>query len=141
VGDEVDLPVALRNETDATVAIMARLILSRELSVVGDAVAAADVGPGGTGAVTFRVRAVAPARARVLVDVAGGTERRHRTGRRRTPEARRDRDGHATVSAGFPRRAAVAAAAVHTERRASLYASPLAEVMGSFEGLIACPHG
>ena len=145
VGDEVDLPVALRNETDAAVAVRARLILSRELSVVGDAVAAADVGPAGTGAVTFRVRAVAPGRARVRVDVAGGTERDaiERVVVVR-PEARAEIETvHATVSAEAPFLAAlpVAAAAVHTERRASLYASPLAEVMGSFEGLIACPHG
>ncbi|MFO0932509.1 MAG: alpha-2-macroglobulin family protein [Planctomycetota bacterium] len=145
VGDEVDLPVALRNETDAAVAVRARLSVSRELSVVGDAVAAADVGPAGTGAVTFRVRAVAPGRARVRVDVAGGTERDaiERVVVVR-PEARAEIETvHATVSAEAPFLAAlpVAAAAVHTERRASLYASPLAEVMGSFEGLIACPHG
>ena len=145
VGDEVDLPVALRNETDAAVAVRARLVVCRELSVVGDAVAAADVGPAGTGAVTFRVRAVAPGRARVRVDVAGGTERDaiERVVVVR-PEARADVETvHATVSAEAPFLAAlpVAAAAVHTERRASLYASPLAEVMGSFEGLIACPHG
>jgi len=27
------------------------------------------------------------------------------------------------------------------EHRATFYASPLADVLGGFEGLIACPHG
>lgn len=145
VGDEVDLPVALRNETDAAVAIMARLILSRELSVVGDAVAAADVGPGGTGAVTFRVRAVAPGRARVLVDVAGGTE--HDAIERVVvvrPETRTEVETvTATVSASAPLPAVlpVRAEAVRTERRVSLYPSALADIVAGFQGLLAHPHG
>lgn len=145
VGDELDLPVALRNETEATVVVRARAAVSGELALLGDVRAEVEVGPRGTGAATFRLRAVAPGSARVRVDATSTAEadaiERIVVVR---PKARAQVETvHGTLSPDHPFLAAlpVAAAAVYTERRASLYGSPLADVLGGFEGLIACPHG
>ena len=107
--------------------------------------ASVEVGPRGTGAATFRLRAVAPGSARVRVDATSTAEadaiERIVVVR---PKARAQVETvHGTLSPDRPFLAAlpVVAAAVHTERRASLYGSPLADVLGGFEGLIACPHG
>jgi len=149
VGDEVDVPVAVHDETDAAMRVSASLRLSPGLVAVGPVEAAVEVGAHGTAAHVFRVRAVAAGEARATVLVAsgrGGPDLSDAVERVVTvrPLARavvETRSG--TLAAGLPWTPALPALAegVPSERRVSFYASPLADTLGGFEGLIACPHG
>jgi hypothetical protein len=147
VGDVLDLPVALRNGTAHAETIGVRLKVGKGLQVVGPAQARVLVGPRGTGAVTFRLEAVAPGRASVRIDARGddadlvdAVERLVTIVRDARPLVETKsvtvEEGPATDLALAPPRERWP-----TERRVSAFPSPMTEVIGGFEGLIACPHG
>jgi len=145
VGDELELPVAVRNETDGALDVALRLETSEHLEVLGERSAVVSVPAGGTGAQSFRYRAVGRGSARIRVDAVAGE---HRDAIERVvsvrPNAREVVDvANGSIAADSPWQAAlpVLAAGVPHEHRVSVYPSPLAETLDGFEGLIACPHG
>jgi uncharacterized protein YfaS (alpha-2-macroglobulin family) len=145
VGDEVDLPVAVRNETEEALSVTTRLAVTAGLAVVGDDLAALDVAPGGTAAATFRLRAVARGEARVRVDVAGGD---HADAVERVVHVHAaDREvvhaANGVLSPAEPWTAVLPAlaAGAANECRVAVYPSAMAETLAGFDGLIACPHG
>ena len=145
VGDDIEVPVAVRNETEEPVTPRVRLSVSQELAVVGPAEASAEVPARGTGALVFRVRAVGPGTAHVRFDAETATER---DAVERMVVVRRDARAvidmaYGTLRAGSAFAAVFPAAPAPgpEEHRVTFYASPLADVLGGFEGLIACPHG
>ncbi len=145
VGDELDLPVAVRNETAADTDVALALSASSGIAVLGESQARVAVGPHGTGSHTFRIRAVAPGAMSVRVDATSATAQ---DAIERVIDVRRLARAvvetvNQTVSADSPFTAAILASTpeLPTDHRVSFYSSPLADVIGGFEGLIACPHG
>jgi uncharacterized protein YfaS (alpha-2-macroglobulin family) len=145
VGDDLELPVAVRNETGSAMSVALGLRTSSELAVVGSASASLPVGPGGTGSHAFRIRAVAAGEARVHLVSDGGSARdaierviHVRPNAREVTEA-----VGGALGAGAPLELDLPplAASVPRERRVSVYSTPVAEVLAGLEGLIACPHG
>ncbi len=139
VGDELDLPVALRNGADAKVTVKVRLESSPGIDILGGPGAEVEVLPGGTGAHTFRIRASAPGRAAVRVFAEAGTERdaveRAITVR---PYAREVRDARS-----FVLKAGSVAPSVGDRGalRLDLYPSAVADTVAGFEALVREPHG
>ncbi len=145
VGDELDLPLAVRNETDDGFTAHARLSVSPELAAVGSPDASVSVAALGTGSIVFRLRAVAAGTARVRIDAGAGVLK---DAIERVVTVHRDARAvvdtvHGTLGDAPTWLAALPLASIEGphEHRATFYASPLADVLGSFEGLIACPHG
>jgi len=138
VGDELDLPVAARNETGDPVQVRLRLHTSAELEVIGAREAAVDVGPGRTGAHTFRIRALAPGRARVRVDAAGGSAadavERFITVRPDGREVVATVAGKTGAWTSFETRG-------RGRVRLDVYPDPVAEALSGLEGLVREPHG
>jgi hypothetical protein len=139
VGDELDLPVALRNGTEGAVTVKVRLESSAEIGTTGGPGAEVEVGPGGTGAHTFRIRAAAPGRATVRVFAEANGERdaveRAITVR---PCAREVKDARSFVlKAG----SVTPSVGERGSLRLDLYPGPLADTVAGFEALIAEPHG
>ena len=145
VGDVVELPVTVRNETAEAVETVVAVTASAELVVEGRPTASVAVGPGGTAAHVVVLRAVAPGTARVRVDASHAAARDavervvvvHRDARAVVETA------HGTLGDGPTWLAALPAAPPDRAftQRAVFYPSPVADLVGGFEGLIACPHG
>ncbi len=160
VGDDLEVPVAVRNETDDAMRVALSLHSSPQIEAVGSKGADVAVDPHGTGAHVFRIRAVAPGSARVRIDArsAGHADALHSDALRsdalcsdaveRVVSVRRlgrevVETAHGSLSKDLPWSAAFPPppADLPTEQRLTLYPSPLADVLGGFEGLIAQPHG
>lgn len=145
VGDAVEIPVAVRNETEDAVTSRVEITVSAELELLGAREVSVSLVPRGTGSAVFRVRAARPGSARVKVDVESASAR---DSVERIIEIHHDARAvvatmHGTLRDGPPVLMALPAAAASgpEARRVTLYPSALAEVMGGFEGLIAAPHG
>jgi hypothetical protein len=145
VGDELEVPVAVRNETDEEMQVALALGVSPELEVLGVAAASLHVPAHEGAAHVFRYRAVARGSARVRVDATSDTARDaiERVVSVRPLEREVVEVKSGSVSSELPWTAAFPplAADVDREHRVSVYPSPLAETLDGFEGLIACPHG
>ena len=145
VGDELELPVAVRNETDGPMEVALTLGLSAELEAVGAVEATVQVPPHEGAAHVFRYRAVARGSARVRVDAVSAEARDAiervvsvRPLEREVVEAKSGSiSSEEPWAATFP----ALAAGVDHKHRVTVYPSPLAETLDGFEGLIACPHG
>ena len=140
VGDALELPVALRNETEA--AFDARVVLSvgEGLEIRDDAQADLRVEPGRTAAHRFAIRAGAPGRYVVRIEARGGG---HADAIERIvtvhPDGRRvETAQHGRVAADEPWRVRPDRTGAAT---VTLYPSALSELVGGFEGLIGEPHG
>lgn len=147
VGDVLDLPVALRNGTEHAETLAVQLKVGAGLKGLGPMRAELLVAPRATGAVTFRLRAESPGRALVRIDARGedaglvdAVERFVTIVRDARPHVETKsvtlEEGPATDLALAPPKEPWP-----TERRVRAFPSPVTEVIGSFEGLIACPHG
>jgi len=141
-GDTIDLPVSVRNETDAAIRALVRLEVTHHLRVVGEAQAEVEVGPRGTGAHVFRIRAVKPGKAQVRIETIAGNER---DAVARIVTIRRDarevvRTSSARISAGsawLPKLGRPGPGKL----RLDLYPSPIADTIAGIDGLIRAPHG
>jgi uncharacterized protein YfaS (alpha-2-macroglobulin family) len=145
VGDALDLPVAVRNETAKETTVALRLTSTPEVAILGEPTASVVVGPNGTGAHVFRIRAAARGSARVRVDATSdeADDAIERVVQVR-PDAREVVETwSATVAPDKPWRLAPPALAVSApvDHRVTLYPSPLVDVLGGLEGLLSCPHG
>ncbi|MHC5032444.1 MAG: alpha-2-macroglobulin family protein [Planctomycetota bacterium] len=138
VGDELELPVAARNETTSLLRVRLRLHASDELKVIGTREGVVEIGPGRTAAHTFRIRALTPGRARVRIDAAGGHVA---DAVERFISVRPDgREVVATVAGETG--AWVSFAARRTGRvRLDVYPDSVAEALAGLEGMIREPHG
>ncbi len=116
-----------------------------EIEAVGPSDARVAVDAHGTGAHVFRIRAVAPGSARVRIDArsAAHADAVERVVSVRRPGREVVETSHGTLAPDLPWSAALPPppADLPTEQRLTLYPSALADVLGGFEGLIACPHG
>jgi hypothetical protein len=146
VGDELDLPVSVRNAQDGAVRATLSLAVGAALEVVGRARVELDIGPGGTAAHSFRIRAVSPGDAELRLDGLAG--------------AHGDAVVRSVRVAPFARAVdETKSAVVHGERawrttwhvpddgagpaRLRLLVTPnaLAEAFAGFEALVCEPHG
>jgi len=141
-GDTLDLPVSVRNETDAAIEAEVKLDVSPHLRIVGDSRATIEVEARGTGAHTFRIRAVKAGKATVRIETFAGDERdavarivHVRPNAQevvKTVSTQIDTGSAWTPKLGRPGPGRL---------RLDLYPSPLADTVAGVDGLIREPHG
>ncbi len=138
LGDELDLPVAARNETDASVRVLLRVRASREIEVIGATEATVAVGPGGTAAHTFRIRARRAGRARLRIDA---TSSEHSDAVERIIEVHHDGRRIVETQPGELGQWMQVRALRQGSVRVDVYPDPVSEALSGLEGMIRKPHG
>jgi len=137
VGDDLDLPVAVHNDTTRPMHVRLK-IRATGVRVIGPKEASVEIGPGKTAAHTFRILATAPGRARLRIDAAGGDEA---DAVERFVEVRPD--GREIVVTKTARTGIGVAFQQKREGRVRLdvYPDPVAEALTGLKGMIRKPHG
>ena len=141
VGDEWDLPVAVRNELPEAVTATLSLYTDEQIEIVAEKHAVVEIGPRGTGAVTFHLKAVRAGRCTVgLRGDTGASEDQVERIVHVHPNAQAIVTTHTgNLASAMPFKGSVLPRA--GDLRLELCPTALTELVSGFEGLIRCPHG